>query len=142
MILDGARFGAEVKAARVEVMGNFSARQAHFESSTGLVNFASLKAGGDAQLTRATFAGPVTFQSGHIGENWSLDGSLFTNASALAKFEEVKVDGARSSNCTTPKSGSQKEDQVLTNVWRRIHTILGWALIPIALAAWTGMLSH
>jgi hypothetical protein len=35
-----------------------------------------------------------------------------------------------------------KEDQVLTHVWRRIHTILGWALIPIAIAAWTGMLSH
>jgi hypothetical protein len=35
-----------------------------------------------------------------------------------------------------------REDQVLTHVWRRIHTILGWALIPIALAAWTGMLSH
>jgi hypothetical protein len=24
--------------------------------------------------------------------------------------------------------------------WSRLHTILGWALIPIALAAWTGML--
>jgi len=35
-----------------------------------------------------------------------------------------------------------KEEYVLTHVWRRIHTILGWALIPIALAAWTGMLSH
>jgi len=35
-----------------------------------------------------------------------------------------------------------KEAYVLTHVWRRIHTILGWALIPIALAAWTGMLSH
>jgi hypothetical protein len=35
-----------------------------------------------------------------------------------------------------------KEENVLTLVWRRIHTILGWALIPIALAAWTGMLSQ
>jgi uncharacterized protein YjbI with pentapeptide repeats len=35
-----------------------------------------------------------------------------------------------------------REDCVLTHVWRRIHTVLGWALIPIALAAWTGMLSH
>ncbi len=35
-----------------------------------------------------------------------------------------------------------KEECVLTHVWRRIHTILGWALIPIAIAAWTGMLSH
>ncbi|MEP6664543.1 MAG: pentapeptide repeat-containing protein [Verrucomicrobiota bacterium] len=35
-----------------------------------------------------------------------------------------------------------KEEYVMTNVWRRIHTILGWALIPIAIAVWTGMLSH
>lgn len=35
-----------------------------------------------------------------------------------------------------------KEEYVMTHVWRRIHTILGWALIPIALATWTGMLSH
>jgi hypothetical protein len=35
-----------------------------------------------------------------------------------------------------------KEEYTLTHVWRRIHTVLGWALIPIALAAWTGMLSH
>jgi hypothetical protein len=35
-----------------------------------------------------------------------------------------------------------REDCVLTHVWRRIHTVLGWALIPIAIAAWTGMLSH
>ena len=35
-----------------------------------------------------------------------------------------------------------KEDCVLAHVWRRIHTVLGWALIPIALAAWTGMLSR
>jgi hypothetical protein len=35
-----------------------------------------------------------------------------------------------------------KEECVLAHVWRRIHTILGWALIPIALAAWTGMLSR
>ena len=24
--------------------------------------------------------------------------------------------------------------------WSRLHTMLGWALIPIAVAAWTGML--
>jgi hypothetical protein len=35
-----------------------------------------------------------------------------------------------------------KEECVLAHVWRRIHTILGWALIPIAIAAWTGMLSR
>ncbi len=35
-----------------------------------------------------------------------------------------------------------REQYVLTNLWRRIHTILGWALIPIAIAAWTGMLAH
>ena len=35
-----------------------------------------------------------------------------------------------------------KEEYVLTLVWRRIHTILGWALIPIAIAAWTGMLAQ
>jgi len=34
-----------------------------------------------------------------------------------------------------------KEEYVFTHVWRRIHTVLGWALIPIALAAWTGMLA-
>ncbi|HUS37101.1 MAG TPA: pentapeptide repeat-containing protein [Verrucomicrobiae bacterium] len=317
---DSARFGAEVKAARTEVIGVFSAREAHFNSSTGLVNFTSLKTGGDVQMTGATFAGPVTFQSAHIGENWGLDGCLFTNQTALIKFEEVNVEGATSfvacrfdgyvsfrdarflsidfSRITWPvrlddgpclwlngmtygriKAGSDtdswqniyslvqrtargsaysadvftrlegyyrqlgyprpanvffraqkkrereevltglawgwsffldqfvgygrsperaifwsviiiaigcavfqpqrmeaqksefterkyssfwysvdvylpiiklhdaeiwkpKEDQVLTNVWRRIHTILGWALIPIALAAWTGMLSH
>lgn len=35
-----------------------------------------------------------------------------------------------------------KEEYVAAQVWRRIHTVLGWALIPIALAAWTGMLSR
>jgi hypothetical protein len=35
-----------------------------------------------------------------------------------------------------------KEEYVLGHVWRRIHTVLGWALIPIALAAWTGMLAR
>jgi hypothetical protein len=34
-----------------------------------------------------------------------------------------------------------KDNCVLTKLWRRIHTILGWALIPIAIAAWTGMLT-
>ncbi|MEO7676110.1 MAG: hypothetical protein ABIV39_05020, partial [Verrucomicrobiota bacterium] len=35
-----------------------------------------------------------------------------------------------------------KEGCVMTQIWRRIHTILGWALIPIAIAVWTGMLAH
>ena len=35
-----------------------------------------------------------------------------------------------------------KEEYALGHIWRRIHTVLGWALIPIALAAWTGMLSR
>jgi len=35
-----------------------------------------------------------------------------------------------------------KEEQSRTHVWRRIHTVLGWALIPSAVAAWTGMLSQ
>lgn len=35
-----------------------------------------------------------------------------------------------------------KEEYVLSHIWRRIHTVLGWALIPIAIAAWTGMFSH
>ena len=35
-----------------------------------------------------------------------------------------------------------KEEYVLGHVWRRIHTVLGWALIPIAIAAWTGMLAR
>jgi hypothetical protein len=35
-----------------------------------------------------------------------------------------------------------KEEYVLGQVWRRIHTVLGWALIPIAIAAWTGMLAR
>jgi len=90
---DRARFGAEVKAARVEITGVFSAREAHFDSPTGLVNFTGLKTGGDVRMTRVTFAGPATFQSAHIGESWALDGSIFTNATALINFEETKVEG-------------------------------------------------
>jgi uncharacterized protein YjbI with pentapeptide repeats len=33
-----------------------------------------------------------------------------------------------------------RDDRWLVRYWSRLHTILGWALIPIALAAWTGML--
>jgi hypothetical protein len=33
-----------------------------------------------------------------------------------------------------------RDDQWFARFWSRIHTILGWALIPIAVAAWTGML--
>jgi hypothetical protein len=33
-----------------------------------------------------------------------------------------------------------RDDQRFARFWSRIHTILGWALIPIAVAAWTGML--
>ena len=35
-----------------------------------------------------------------------------------------------------------KEEYVLTHIWRRIHTVLGWALIPIAIATWTSMSGH
>ena len=35
-----------------------------------------------------------------------------------------------------------KDDCGFPRVWSRIHTMLGWALIPIAVAAWTGMLSR
>lgn len=33
-----------------------------------------------------------------------------------------------------------KDDGTFVRFWSRLHTMLGWALIPIALAAWTGML--
>lgn len=33
-----------------------------------------------------------------------------------------------------------KDHGTFVRFWSRLHTMLGWALIPIALAAWTGML--
>jgi hypothetical protein len=33
-----------------------------------------------------------------------------------------------------------KDEVWFTRFWSRLHTMLGWALIPIAVAAWTGML--
>ncbi|MGV3754684.1 MAG: pentapeptide repeat-containing protein [Verrucomicrobiota bacterium] len=33
-----------------------------------------------------------------------------------------------------------RAEATYTRVWGRVHTVLGWALIPIAVAAWTGML--
>jgi hypothetical protein len=88
---DQASFGAEVNAAQTEVSGVLSAREAHFNSRTGAVDFTSLKVAGDAFFTRTTFAGPVTFQYAHIAENWRFDQSAFTNAAALVNFEAVKV---------------------------------------------------
>jgi hypothetical protein len=32
-----------------------------------------------------------------------------------------------------------REDSRFARFWSRLHTMLGWALIPIAVAAWTGM---
>ena len=93
-VFDRTSFAAEVNAAQMEITGVFTAREAHFNSPTGSVDFTSLKTGGDAFFTRATFAGPVTFQSAHLAENWRLDGSQFTNPMALIKFEEMKVGSA------------------------------------------------
>lgn len=88
---DQAGFGAEVNAAQMEVTGVLSARETHFNSRTGAVDFTSLKVLGDAFFTRATFADPATFQYAHIAENWRFDQSVFTNAATLANFEAVKV---------------------------------------------------
>ena len=33
-----------------------------------------------------------------------------------------------------------RDEARFARFWSRLHTMLGWALIPIALAAWTGML--
>lgn len=35
-----------------------------------------------------------------------------------------------------------RETSGLPRLWSRFHTMLGWALIPIAVAAWTGMLEQ
>ena len=35
-----------------------------------------------------------------------------------------------------------RDDAWFARFWSRLHTMLGWALIPIALAAWTGMLGN
>ena len=90
-LFDQTRFGAEVNAAQMEIAGVFSAREARFNSPTGLVDFTSLKTAGDAFFSRARFAGPVTFKSADIAENWHFDGSSFTNHTTLVNFEEGKV---------------------------------------------------
>jgi len=95
-VLDHTLFAANVHAAQMDIAGVFTAREARFNSPTGLVDFSGLKSGGDVVMTRATFAGPVTFQSAHLAENWRLNGSLFTNPTALIRFEEAKVDAAAS----------------------------------------------
>ena len=93
-VFDRAHFGAEVNAALMDVEGAFSARESQFNSPTGPVDFTSLKTGGDASMANAIFAGPVSFRSAHIAENWRFDGSRFTNPGTLVDFEEVKVDAA------------------------------------------------
>jgi hypothetical protein len=93
-VLDRVSFGAEVRAAQMDITGVISAREAHFNGATGPVDFTSLKTGGDAVFTHATFAGPVSFRSAHIGENWRFGGSRFANPAVLVDFEEVKVDAA------------------------------------------------
>ena len=93
-VFDQTCFDADVNAAQIEITGVLNAREAHFNSPTGLVDFTSLKTGGDALFSRATFAGPVTFQSAHLAENWRLDGTSFTNPTALVKLEEMTVGSA------------------------------------------------
>jgi len=93
-VFDRTSFAAEVKAALMEVTGVFFARYARFNSATGPVDFASLNTDGDACLANTFFAGPVSFRSAHIAENWRFDGSRFVNPGVLVDFEEVKVDAA------------------------------------------------
>lgn len=88
---DRTTFESEVKAGQLEVTGVLSMREAHFKSPTNRVDFSSLNAVGDAFFTKATFAGPVTFQFAHIAENWRCEGCAFTHAKALVNFEAVQV---------------------------------------------------
>ena len=100
-VFDRANFDAEVRAAQMDITGVFTAREAHFNSPTALVDFTSLKTAGDAWFASATFAGPVSFRSAHIEENWRFDGSRFANPAVLVDFEEVKVDaGTTFVGCT------------------------------------------
>jgi len=94
--LDQTSFGGEVVAPQMELMGLLSARESHFNSPTGRVDFTSLKTGGDALFTRATFAGPVTFQSAQIGQNWRFDRAHFNGRDTLVSFEEAKPGAATS----------------------------------------------
>ena len=89
--LDQASFWREVNASQVEVGGVLNARESHFNSTTGAVDFTSLKVIGDAFFTRAIFAGPVTFRYAHFTENWPCEGTAFTNPAALVNFESVQV---------------------------------------------------
>ena len=93
-IFDQTRFAADVNAAQMEIAGVFTAREAQFNSPTGLVDFTSLRTEGDAFFSHATFAGPVTFQSARLAESWRFDGSHFTNLTAIVNFEDVKVGAA------------------------------------------------
>src|SRR5205823_1649683 len=93
---DLATFAAKVNGAQMDISGAFTARQAHFNSPSGPVDFTGLKIGADACFTNATFAGPVTFQYAHSAENWRFDGSVFTNAAAFINFEAVKAGAATS----------------------------------------------
>ena len=93
-VFDRASFGAEVRAALMNITGAFSANEARFNSPAGPVDFTSLTTGGDARFANAAFAGPVNFRSAHIAGNWRFDGSRFANPAVLIDFEEVKVDAA------------------------------------------------
>ncbi len=96
VVLDKATFDSEVNAAQMEVKGVLSAREAHFTSATAKVDFTGLTTTSDVSFSGTTFAGPVTFQSAHIIENWRFDGSQFTHTNALIDFEEVKADASTS----------------------------------------------
>ena len=91
---DHTRFSADVNAVHMDVSGVLTAREAHFDSNSRTVKFDNLNTGGDALFTKATFAGPVSFRSAHIGANWRFDGSRFSNPAVLVDFEEVKVEAA------------------------------------------------
>ncbi|MEO7298507.1 MAG: pentapeptide repeat-containing protein [Verrucomicrobiota bacterium] len=131
-VFDKTTFAAGVSAGQLEITGMFSAREAHFTSPIGPVDFTSLKTGGDAFFSNASFAGRVTFQSAHILENCRFDGSVFTNAAALVNFEEVRV-GAASSfvGCSFAGYVSFKDAKFNAldfskTAWPRIHDDNPW----------------
>ncbi len=95
-VFDKTRFASEVNGAQMEILGDFTARDARFNSPSGLVNFTSLKTSGDAIFSNAAFAGPVSFQSAHITGNCRFDASLFASTNALIDFEEMSVGAATS----------------------------------------------
>ncbi|MDB6112080.1 MAG: hypothetical protein JWR69_3830 [Pedosphaera sp.] len=93
---DQAGFDGDVQAAQMEISGAFTAREAHFNNASALVDFTNLRIGGGAWFNGATFAGPVTFQYSRLTDNWRFDGSAFTNAATLSNFEAVRVGAATS----------------------------------------------